>query len=78
MLSNDGIRAAAAQDDADGPTRPFDQSLPMMLMRAREGVMRRFRPHLRGHGLTDQQWRILRGALQRRTASSCSSSPTAA
>jgi len=32
----------------------------MLLMRSREEVMRRIRPHLRSHGLTDQQWRILR------------------
>jgi len=45
-------------------TRSFDQSLPMLLMRARESVMRRFRPHLRSHGLTDQQWRILRALAE--------------
>jgi len=32
----------------------------MLLMRAREAVMLRFRPHLRSHDLTEQQWRILR------------------
>jgi homoprotocatechuate degradation regulator HpaR len=40
--------------------RPFERSLPMQLMLAREAVMQRFRPHLSAHGLTDQQWRILR------------------
>jgi homoprotocatechuate degradation regulator HpaR len=40
--------------------RPFERSLPMQLMLAREAVMRRFRPHLHAHGLTDQQWRIVR------------------
>lgn len=40
--------------------RPFERSLPMQLMLAREAVMQRFRPHLTQHGLTDQQWRILR------------------
>ena len=43
--------------------RPFGRSLPMQLMRAREAVMARFRPHLAGHGLTEQQWRVIR-ALQ--------------
>src|SRR5690242_11255098 len=42
------------------PMRDFSQSLPMSLLRAREAVMRRFRPVLRQHGLTEQQWRILR------------------
>jgi homoprotocatechuate degradation regulator HpaR len=41
----------------------------MELLRAREAVMRRFRPALRDHGVTEQQWRILRalahfGALE--------------
>jgi homoprotocatechuate degradation regulator HpaR len=42
------------------PMRAFSKSLPMELLRAREAVMRRFRPGLRGHGVTEQQWRILR------------------
>ena len=42
------------------PMRTFSQSLPMALLRAREAVMRRFRPGLRNHGLTEQQWRVLR------------------
>lgn len=32
----------------------------MALLRAREAVMRQFRPSLRKHDLTEQQWRILR------------------
>lgn len=40
--------------------RPFADSLPMALLRAREAVMRRFRPGLRDHGVTEQQWRVLR------------------
>jgi homoprotocatechuate degradation regulator HpaR len=42
------------------PMRDFSRSLPMSLLRAREAVMRQFRPALRQHGLTEQQWRILR------------------
>ena len=42
------------------PMREFSRSLPMALLRAREAVMRHFRPSLRAHGLTEQQWRILR------------------
>jgi homoprotocatechuate degradation regulator HpaR len=40
--------------------REFSRSLPMSLLRAREAVMRQFRPSLRRHDLTEQQWRILR------------------
>jgi len=42
------------------PMREFSRSLPMSLLRAREAVMRQFRPALRRHDLTEQQWRILR------------------
>lgn len=44
--------------------RPFSRSLPMQLMRAREVVMRRFRPHLASHGFSDQQWRIVRALAE--------------
>ena len=40
--------------------RELDRSLPMALLRARESVMRRFRPVLAEHDLTEQQWRVLR------------------
>jgi homoprotocatechuate degradation regulator HpaR len=46
--------------DRGVPMRPFSESLPMMLLRARESVMRLFRPGLRQHGVTEQQWRIVR------------------
>lgn len=40
--------------------RHFSRSLPMLLLRSREAVMRHFRASLRRYGLTEQQWRILR------------------
>jgi len=40
--------------------RDFSRSLPMALMRAREAVMRGFRPSLSEHDLTEQQFRVLR------------------
>jgi homoprotocatechuate degradation regulator HpaR len=42
------------------PMRNFSESLPMALLRTREAVMCLFRPGLRGCGVTEQQWRILR------------------
>ena len=42
------------------PIRPFAESLPMALLRARENVMRQFRAGLLEHGITEQQWRVLR------------------
>src|SRR6185437_4263362 len=38
----------------------FSHSLPMLLLRGRESVMRYFRPSLLKHGVTEQQWRVLR------------------
>ncbi len=40
--------------------RRFSESLPMLLLRARETAMSRFRPVLHKHGLTEQQWRVMR------------------
>jgi homoprotocatechuate degradation regulator HpaR len=56
-----------ADKQGPGPSsrgRPFARSLPMQLMRARELVMRHFRPHLHEHDLTDQQWRIIRALME--------------
>ena len=52
--------SAAVEPDDRVVLRPFSASLPMALLRAREATMRRFRPHLADHGLTEQQWRVLR------------------
>jgi homoprotocatechuate degradation regulator HpaR len=57
--SGDGAQAARASAHRV-PMREFSRSLPMSLLRAREAVMRQFRPSLRRHDLTEQQWRILR------------------
>lgn len=57
---NSGSRPADVTAVRRVPMRDFSRSLPMSLLRAREAVMRQFRPSLRNHGLTEQQWRILR------------------
>jgi homoprotocatechuate degradation regulator HpaR len=36
------------------------RNLPLLLLKAREAVMQGRRPVLRSHGLSDQQWRVLR------------------
>ena len=51
---------AAAAPLAETGLRSFDESLPMALLRAREAIMRRFRPILGAHDVTEQQWRVLR------------------
>lgn len=58
MPRSSALRVAAPGPEA--PIRPFADSLPMALLRAREAVMRRFRPGLRAHAVTEQQWRVLR------------------
>jgi len=40
--------------------RDFQKNLPMALLRARETVMSHFRPIMREHDITEQQWRVIR------------------
>lgn len=40
--------------------RMAHRNLPLLLLQAREAVIANFRPILHAHGLTEQQWRILR------------------
>jgi homoprotocatechuate degradation regulator HpaR len=40
------------------------RNLPMLLLQARERVIGRFRPILNAHGITEQQWRIVRMLLE--------------
>jgi homoprotocatechuate degradation regulator HpaR len=40
------------------------RNLPLLLLHARESVIANFRPVLNEHGLTEQQWRILRALLE--------------
>jgi homoprotocatechuate degradation regulator HpaR len=47
-----------------GRMRPFERSLPMALLRAREAVMRGFRRVLREQGLNEQEWRIMRALIE--------------
>jgi homoprotocatechuate degradation regulator HpaR len=39
------------------------RNLPLLLLRARERVISRFRPILNAHGITEQQWRVVRVLL---------------
>src|SRR3954466_5864487 len=45
---------------ASTPTPFVHRNLPRLLLQARESVMAHTRPSLREHGLSDQQWRVLR------------------
>jgi homoprotocatechuate degradation regulator HpaR len=39
------------------------RNLPLLMLQAREHVIGRFRPVLNAHGITEQQWRIVRVLL---------------
>lgn len=45
------------------PSTLAHRSLPLLLLRVREELMARFRPILNTHGVTEQQWRIVRALL---------------
>ena len=40
------------------------RNLPLLLLQAREGVLAHFRPILNAHGVTEQQWRIIRALVE--------------
>ena len=60
MAANTRSVAGTARKTARIPAQMMSQALPMQLLRAREAVMQRFRPVLRGLSLTDQQGRVMR------------------
>ena len=56
----------AKTKDSSSPVvlRPLTKSAPMTLLRAREAFMQKFRPMLHRHGVTEQQWRVLRVLME--------------
>jgi homoprotocatechuate degradation regulator HpaR len=40
------------------------RNLPLLLLQARESVFANFRPILHAHGVTEQQWRVIRALLE--------------
>jgi len=62
--ARDGARNGGRDGGAKLPMRAFSRSLPMQLLRAREAVMQRFRPMLHKHGVTEQQWRVIRALVE--------------
>lgn len=62
MSTRRNPRAAADASAADGALR--HRNLALLLLQAREGVMTQFRPILNEHGVTEQQWRIVRALLE--------------
>lgn len=58
--SGSRTRTPPAPPDGGVALREFSRSLPMLLLRSHQAVMAEFRPILREHGVTEQQWRVLR------------------
>ena len=48
---------------ADGMFARTITRVPLLLLQAREHVIARFRPILNAHGITEQQWRIVRALI---------------
>jgi homoprotocatechuate degradation regulator HpaR len=46
------------------PRKLQHRNLPLLLMQARERVISYFRPILNAHGITEQQWRVVRVLLE--------------
>lgn len=44
--------------------KPRHRNLPLLLLQARERVISHFRPILHAHGITEQQWRVIRVLLE--------------
>ncbi len=55
--------AGAASSASDAAQPLAHRNLPLLLLHARESVIANFRPILNAHGLTEQQWRVVRALL---------------
>jgi homoprotocatechuate degradation regulator HpaR len=59
------INAELERAPMEQPPVKFQQAnMPLLLLRGRERLLSYFRPILNAHGLTEQQWRILRVLLE--------------
>ena len=56
--ANEGIAVAG------NSMRSLEDSLPLKLLKAREAIMDQFRPQLNAHGVTAQQWRVIRALVE--------------
>lgn len=53
-------RPAGKSADGPRPTEPDHRNLPRLMLQVRERLIDRFRPVLKKHGITEQQYRVLR------------------
>jgi homoprotocatechuate degradation regulator HpaR len=64
MSSRVPVRGPARRAASPAGTGLQRRNLPLLLLQARESVMARFRPILNAHGITEQQWRIVRALVE--------------
>jgi homoprotocatechuate degradation regulator HpaR len=67
MASRHRLRAlngAVAHDHSAFRYPPFNKTLPMLLLAAREALTQRFRHLNQAYGLTEQQWRVIRALAE--------------
>jgi homoprotocatechuate degradation regulator HpaR len=58
------MRASVKNGMASNSTHLKHRNLPLLMLQAREHLIGRFRPLLNAHGITEQQWRIVRVLLE--------------
>lgn len=64
MSSQPRRKPRRERSEAPGTGALPHRNLPLLLLQARESVLARFRPILNAHGITEQQWRIVRAVLE--------------
>lgn len=57
-------RPAPSSRRKEQALRSYEKSLPIALLRAREALMTSFRPMVQEHGVTEQQWRVIRALAE--------------
>ena len=57
-------RPRSAQAISAERSKPRHRNLPLLLLQARERIISHFRPVLHAHGITEQQWRVVRVLLE--------------
>ena len=63
-MHSDRKKSARKEPARLAPAGFQHRNLPLLLLQAREGVLAHFRPILSQHGVTEQQWRIIRALLE--------------
>jgi homoprotocatechuate degradation regulator HpaR len=55
--------SSSSQPPSEEFSGPRHRNMPLLLLQARERIISNFRPTLHAHGVTEQQWRVIRVLL---------------